>query len=209
MPAINFAFENYSGDGVPLVLSGDIPYMLPDSRERVKQALAAGCRRCTHDGAHTATLTRRNGAAWLQCDACGSSLGGAMRRDDHPKFGIYQLWRLDLIERYQLAFAEYRAAHLTPGETREAERIDYIARAIEYEAWCRTSPEWKAIKERIWWRSRGHCEACLSAPAAMVHHLTYAFGKLPPAWHLRAVCSPCHQRLHCGEDDWCDYGMQR
>jgi transcription elongation factor Elf1 len=201
-----FGYEGWARR--PATLSGEIPYMLPDSRERVKQALERGCY-CQHDGERTASLTRRNGAAWLQCDACGSSLGSAMRRDDHPKISIYPAWRLDLIDAYHVARDAWQASRASVIEVREAERIDYIARAIEYEHWCRTSPEWKAIKERIWWRSRGHCEACLSAPAAMVHHLTYAFGKLPPAWHLRAVCSPCHQRLHCGEDDWCDYGMQR
>jgi hypothetical protein len=50
-------------------------------------------------------------------------------------------------------------------------------------------------------RAGGACEACLDAPAQQVHHLTYDFGKLPPAWELRAVCRGCHERLHAG---WCD-----
>jgi hypothetical protein len=58
-------------------------------------------------------------------------------------------------------------------------------------------------------RSRGWCEACLVSKAVTVHHLTYEFGVLPPAWHLRAVCHPYHDRLHTGDDDWCDWGMAK
>jgi hypothetical protein len=39
--------------------------------------------------------------------------------------------------------------------------------------------------------------------------LTYSFGRLPPAWHLKAVCDGCHRRLHDEADEWCDYGMAR
>jgi transcription elongation factor Elf1 len=189
-------------------LSGSIPYIHPDVRPRVFQALEIGCY-CSHDGERTATLTQRNGAAWLQCDTCGSSLGSAMSRTAHQKFDTYPVWRLDLIKQYEAAAEANRAALPTLEERQRAKEQAYIGRSIEYKAWCRSSREWAEIKKRIAWRSRGHCEACLAAPATVVHHQTYAFGRLPPAWHLRAVCDDCHERLHGRGDDWCDYGMAR
>lgn len=198
----------------PAKLSGAPPYIHPHSRERMKEALAVGCA-CKHDGERTASLTRRNGAAWLQCDACGHSLGNAMRRDHHPQIMAYPTWRIDLIEQYDVVRKEYlderRSAIFDafPTLTNEERAEKYRQRSLEYDYWCRTSPEWKAIKEKIFWRSRGHCEACLNGNAEVVHHISYQFGKLPPAWHLKAVCGQCHEKLHCAGDDWCDYGMAR
>lgn len=87
--------------------------------------------------------------------------------------------------------------------------LEYFDRSREYAEWCRTSPEWRALSDRILWRSRGWCKACLVEQATVVHHITYASGKLPPAWHLRAVCSGCHDRMHAGDDEWCEFGMGR
>lgn len=198
----------------PAVLSGPPPYIHPHSRERIKEALAAGCA-CKHDGQHTASLTRRNGAAWLQCDSCGHSLGNAMRKDHHPQILTYLAWRPDLGEQYNTARQQYFDDKLPPGvralqPLTDQERIErHRQRSLEYDHWCRTSPEWKAIKEKIFWRSRGHCEACLTGNAEVVHHTSYQNGKLPPAWHLRAVCTTCHERLHRAGDEWCDNGMAR
>lgn len=196
----------------PAILSGTPPYIHPHSRERMKEALAVGCA-CKHEGQHTASLTRRNGAAWLQCDDCGHSLGGAMRKDHHPQILTYPTWRTDLIERYAAVREEYlserRSSVLLPVLTAEERAELYRQRSREYEYWCRTSPEWKAIKDKVFWRSRGHCECCLNGGAEVVHHLSYQFGKLPPAWHLKAVCGACHERLHCAGDPWCDHGMAR
>lgn len=208
-----FRFDYSERTRLPSALS-EVVYVLPASRERIKEALATGCD-CQHDEPRTATLTRRNGAAWLQCDACGHSLGSAMRRDDHPKILEYPPWRLDLVDRHEAARQadrEIRRAEIAakfPVWSKEEREQEYLERSAEYAMWCRTSPEWAAIKKAIFWRSRGHCEACLNGSAEVVHHLTYEFGKLPPAWHLKAVCAPCHERLHCPGDDWCSYGMAR
>lgn len=178
------------------------------SRERIKQALANGCY-CQHDGKHSASLVMRNGAVWLQCDACGSSIGSAMARAEHPNWKTYPAWRVDLVEQYAKLFEEWRMG-LPTSEDKDREReLAHARRRAEYEEWCRTSPEWKLIKESVLWRSRGHCEACIRGNADLVHHLSYLYGKIPPAWHLRAVCFSCHERLHTRGDQWCDYGMAR
>jgi transcription elongation factor Elf1 len=199
----------------PVALSSWPGYISPNIRERIKQTLETGCY-CTHDQPRTATLVQRNGGVWLQCDACGSSVGTAMKRADHQKADAYPHWRPTLVTHYDQVAAEWRAQAAKDRAERTAEfatlgatEEDRAARRAEYEVWCRTSPEWSAIKKLILWRSRGHCEACLSGNAQVVHHLTYGFGKLPPAWHLRAVCTSCHGRLHDGDDDWCDFGMAR
>ena len=189
---------------IPCQLSGPLNYVHPNSRERMRIALDEGCP-CQHDEDRTAALVMRNGAVWLQCDACGHSLGSAMKRDEHPSHQQYPHWRVGLKEEYEAQHQAHYASLRVPVEA----RATYQERSAEYEIWCRTAPEWQAIKRRILWRSRGHCEACLQGNAEVVHHLTYEFGKLPPAWHLRAVCHECHERLHDGEDDWCASGMAR
>ena len=64
---------------------------------------------------------------------------------------------------------------------------------------------WKNLKGLVLKRANGLCEACLKNRAISVHHDGYEFGRLPPAWKLRAVCSDCHQRFHVKtilRDDW-------
>jgi hypothetical protein len=80
-----------------------------------------------------------------------------------------------------------------------------------YAEWCRTNPEWQELRRRRVLVHSPWCEACLAASATVVHHLTYEFGRIPPAWCLRAVCGPCHRALHQSWSDWCDVdkGMAR
>lgn len=204
---INFIFDG-KFERAAVTLSSWPGYIHPAMRDRIKQTLATGCY-CIHDSERTATLVQRNGAVWIQCDACGGSVGTAMKRAEHSAAATYPMWRPELVERYDGARAKYLERLPSMEEKARAREREYVERSIAYERWCRTSPEWAEIKKRIAWRSRGHCEACLSAPATVVHHTTYAFGKLPPAWHLKAVCDDCHNRLHWRPDDWCDYGMAR
>lgn len=199
---MKFNFEGFERTSVTLTTWPG--YITPLTRDRIKQTLETGCY-CKHDGARTATLVQRNGAVWLQCDACGSAVGTAMKRAEHQAADTYPHWRADLIAAYEQA----RSARIASLPTAQDREQDYIKRSIAYERWCRSSPEWAEIKKRIFWRSRGHCECCLGGNADVVHHLTYSFGKLPPAWHLKAVCAECHERLHTAGDDWCDYGMAR
>ncbi len=214
-----FRFD-YSFTRTPLKMRDVIPYVHPPTRQRMLEALERGCD-CHHDDQRTASLTQRNGAAWLQCDACGSSLGSAMKRDHHPKYPSYIRWRQDLADRYRLEWDTWRESKreetLAEIDARQdafkqlaAQRAEaYRQKKIEYADWLRRSPEWAQMRERIFWRCRGRCEACISGNAFAVHHLTYRYGKLPPAWELRAVCQECHERLHESSDEWCDWGMAR
>lgn len=195
-----------------VALAHEWPYIHPAMRERLKERLALGCY-CKHDKSRTATLTRRSVAGavsiWLQCDACGSAIGSAMAREAHPRWQDYRQWDSALQDIYEAARQAFWDERKSPIPTREEAAAEFAQRRREYLEWCRTSPEWHAIRDRILWRSRGHCEGCLQRPATFVHHLTYEFGKLPPAWHLKAVCDLCHERLHDGDDEWCAFGMAR
>ena len=202
--------------GNSLSLSHPWPRMTPKARERVEGCLAGGCRafKCS---AVTATLTKRKSrgtmavSAHLQCDGCGRSISGAIGRTDCFTWQDYAEWRQDLQDACNArrdADIEARSADLEDRlEAAHDEREQRRADREGYLEWCRTSPDWHALSERVMWRSRGHCEACLTAPASTVHHLTYDMGKLPPAWHLRAVCHACHARLHADKrgaaDVWC------
>lgn len=200
-------------------LSHPVPRMTQAGAQRVSVALeperCASFRRCEST---SATLTRRIISAavqiHLQCDGCGRSLVGALSRKDHYEWQSYREWDADLVARrdaeYEAKSRQNLAAYYAGREKEQADRQEaWRARVAEYDYWCRTSPDWKYATDRVLWRSRGICEACLTNRASVVHHLTYQSGKLPPAWYLRAVCHSCHQRLHDADDEWCEPGMER
>jgi hypothetical protein len=57
------------------------------------------------------------------------------------------------------------------------------------------SPVWQAKRQAVLKRASGICEACLSATAAQVHHLTYLHVGSEPLFDLVAVCESCHKQL--------------
>jgi 5-methylcytosine-specific restriction endonuclease McrA len=81
--------------------------------------------------------------------------------------------------------------------------------ASDSTTWVETSTEWAALRLKVFIRSKGRCEACGDARARAVHHLSYRYGRTPPLWCLKAVCDPCHDRLHDPDDPWCLEGMGR
>lgn len=137
----------------------------------------------------------------------------AMARKDHLFWQDYQPWDNALVAAMEKRAAEERAASAERFAAQQsAYRSAQEARVREiagYAEWCRTSPEWRDTRVRVLNRALMRCEACLVKTATMVHHQTYDYGRLPPAWHLRAVCKSCHARLHRSGDDWCDPGMER
>lgn len=212
---IEFNFS-YDAKSYPRTLAGEYA-ITPGGWSKVQDVLSKGCS-CV-EAEHTASLRRRTvGKAtcvYLQCDGCGSALGsGAFSRNEHPNWESYPWWRADLKEEFSVAKQAYwdnlrkqRAEEFWQRD--EARRAAFETRRAEYAEWLQSSPEWKEIRDLVMWRSRQRCEACLSATATVVHHLTYEFGKLPPAWQLKAVCDTCHDRLHDGEDEWCGQSMAR
>lgn len=170
-------------------------------KKRVDVILDAGCE-C---GSDSARLTKRlAGAAvtvHIQCEKCGRSLSGSLRRAEVYHWQQYPEWDQGLREQYwKQRSAEHQAlrdaASQKADEWQAAINRAWDEIRAEYAQWVLTSPDWKAVRRLVMVRANSNCEACLSANADAVHHLTYSYGVLPPAWELRAVCRPCHDRLH-------------
>lgn len=170
-------------------------------------------------GGDSARLTKRlvgsGYSVHVQCETCGSSTSGAIKRADFPDWDSLPLFDDQKREAYwakrdeeaRVALAQRRADLLQ--KTTESLEARH-ARRKEYADWCRVAPEWAAMRQRVLERANFVCEACLEAPAVTAHHLTYEYGKLPPAWLLKAVCEGCHRRFHADKfgraDEWCVYG---
>lgn len=199
----------------PLNLSGEWPRCTDVGHDRLRIALGVACA-CGGDRARlTKRLVGSGYSVHLQCETCGTSTSGGLKRaefqdwETFPEFDDQkrQDYWAARDEESRRALAQRRAdalRHTSDGiEARHARRR-------EYADWCRTAPEWAAMRQRVLQRAGFICEACLTAPAVTAHHLTYEYGKLPPAWLLKAVCEGCHRRFHADklgrEDEWCVYG---
>lgn len=173
-------------------LSHPFPRMAPAAKARVSAALDAGCS-CAGE---TARLTRRliNSAVTVhcQCETCGRSLTGSLKRAEHWFFQDYAEWDDGLSDRYWQAQQPALAANAV------AKSQAYEQRRDEYRNEFLRSREWREMRDRVMNRAGRTCEACLAAPAIDVHHVTYRQGIMPPAWLLKAVCRSCHDALHSG-----------
>lgn len=189
-------------------LSHDMPRMTPEALQRVTDALAPACSGYMCESS-SASLRKRNTrgivTVHLQCEGCGRSLGGAMKRDQHYFWQSYEDWDENIIEEHRNYVNQESATHLAGWDAKFAAQKQISEQvAKERSEWYSrvflTTPEWRHARDRVMWRSRGICEACLDNPAQDVHHITYAMGKLPPAWELKAVCRACHKRLHAWKE---------
>jgi hypothetical protein len=193
----------------PVTLGRPYDGIAEEAWTRINATLSAGCY-CHHDQERSATLRRRMGSGgmsvYLQCEACGEALGPAFARRHFTDWQALPMWDDTLQPLHEAAAAADNAEHRAQRRARadlalagfqqhdEARLAELRQRQADYRTWCRSSPEWAAIHERVMWRSRGWCEACLVEKAGTVHHLTYKFGVLPPAWpcvpFAMTVCIP-------------------
>jgi hypothetical protein len=162
----------------------------------VKVRAAAG-KRCEACQSQRWLLTKRQfGGGWhryLQCLTCGSSTTPSFRQSEHPNWETYPGFDAGFHDRW---IAERQNA------TKAAQEADSARWWAKYDGWLANSPEWPKMRQRVMKRANGMCEACLEKPAEQVHHLTYGYGFLPPAYFLVAVCRVCHAHLHTEGDDW-------
>jgi len=176
--------------------------MSPTMLERIRPVLDEPCSGYRCGGGEAQFTRRRIGAAvtiHLQCQSCGKSLTGALRRAEFYTWQDFPAWDEEIRTTWDEG---QRAQHIEYAQdinaARERRAADAAVRRAEYSRWLLTSPEWRTLRDRVWRRAGGTCEACLANRAGDIHHVTYALGRLPPAWELRAVCRQCHDRLH----DW-------
>ena len=181
--------------------------MSPSAKERVERHLRNGCDRCRSAKA-TLTLRGIDGAPVrpeLQCDGCGKSLSAALPRNDH--YQAFEYPPFDIAKMNQF-FVDRTVSRLENREGFQAQ-VAFTAeeRSRAYQDRLRLDPRWQDLRLRVLRRAGNVCEGCLSQRAEHVHHLTYQFGILPPAWTLKAVCRDCHDRLHADKrgmvDEWC------
>lgn len=186
----------------------DLPRITSQAtRERVESILVQECGGYLCEGSPNPPFVRRRTAngvvtVHIQCDKCGRSRSGALKRADFPYWQDFREWDEERVERHRRRINEHldtkREQLRQEFPTLEQQAEQREERREIYREWLATSVEWKTIRARVLARANRVCEACLAAPASDVHHLTYQRGWLPPAWELRAVCRPCHDRLH----DW-------
>ncbi len=185
-----------SGDRKPMRLAHAWPKMAEDQAARIDSCLSQGC----WCGSEKASLRLRKNASGiinigLQCDGCGRNVTGSLPRLGHPHWASYPAWDDALLARVD--------------EIREEQSRAWAEkRQVQSEAWWQAysedldSPEWRRLRDAVIRRANGRCEACFSALATDGHHTAYASDRpfwRVPAWEIRAVCRPCHDRLH---GDW-------
>lgn len=184
-------------------LYGELPRILTAAmRVRVTMILRAGCSgwRCPGtEPRFTRRLINANVTVHIQCMGCGRSMSGGLKRADFAHWQDFHLWDDTPRERLDAELESERQAGIQRSDE-VRERLDQAIaqRRTDYARWLLASPDWQRLRDRVWIRAGGNCEACLNARAKDVHHITYHLGRLPPAWELRAVCRACHDRLH----DW-------
>jgi hypothetical protein len=180
-------------------LAHDYPPMDADARARVELILATANCWC---GGQTARLTKRvrtgQAAVQLQCLTCFDGVGGFIARRCHPHVDGYpdfndEVAKRGIADRQRESEERVKQFH----ETFDA---GIISLKDEYQEFLLT-PQWRHLRTKVMRRSAGVCEACLEKPAAQVHHCTYDYGWLPPAWMLRAVCEECHTAIHTWEEE--------
>lgn len=179
---------------------------LPDEGQAAVDArLLGGC----SDECHTATLKRRviKGGVRvisMQCDTCGRSIGGPLKREHHPDQAQYPEWIEGASDRY------WQAKHEEGRKAMEDRRGEIAAHASERrqqkDAFY-SSGRWAWMREFVMKRSGGTCEACGARQAQAVHHTTYRHGLDAPLFTLRALCHPCHGRMHTLGDQWHDAAL--
>jgi 5-methylcytosine-specific restriction endonuclease McrA len=86
---------------------------------------------------------------------------------------------------------QWRQQQVEREEQRQRDNADWWARYNRY----LNSPEWQAKRQKVLERDKHVCQACLSARATQVHHITYDHVFHEPLFDLRAICRPCHERL--------------
>ncbi len=72
---------------------------------------------------------------------------------------------------------------------------DYGGFWRRYDAYL-LSDEWRMRRRQIFERDSYRCKKCGEAPAAQVHHETYARVGNELDEDLISVCIPCHRKLH-------------
>lgn len=161
---------------------------------------------CDHsETAMTKRIIKGGATTWYkQCRRCGDVRSQATKtrsvpiavRVAAPPFDevLLRTWpaqrdlfKAQLWEEFRLRESEGLQRHK---EEQAAEWFDWYYN--EY-LW---SDHWKALRQLALERDKWTCQACLRAPAEVVHHLTYEHVGKELLFEVVSVCRPCHTRCH-------------
>lgn len=160
-----------------------------NSRHQAEVQAAIWQLECSHENATVRRRVVRGGALQLvpQCLRCGEAVGSpiAARALEQDPSSL-ESWNDDLKEQFRAAREQqFEALKKQHAEQRRGLHDGYLS-----------SAQWKALRAKVLKRAQGMCEGCASAPAAEVHHLTYARWGREMLFDLVAVCKPCHAAVH-------------
>jgi 5-methylcytosine-specific restriction endonuclease McrA len=155
---------------------------------------------CPHKKTKLVSRTFSNGSVHYcnQCQICGTSVSKVKKRDlPRGRLGVWNdsirlAWRDVLNRLYEMR--------------REVKDKQFWGWNREY----LQSPAWKAISKKVLDRANGLCEGCGERTACEVHHVTYKHVGNEFLFELKAVCGPCHDRLHREpEKPWLNWRPRR
>lgn len=148
---------------------------------------------CEHEALALVVHVKKNGARnfYMQCERCGELVrhlrgsdlseadkASAVSRDEWKRQQYWDERSKSLQTLYNMRWAMVRNAGRQ-----------------EYEEYIK-SPEWRALRVKVFRRCKGICEGCGENAAVQVHHLTYDRLGNEMLFDLVAVCLHCHERLH-------------
>lgn len=145
------------------------------------------CRRCKSPDTQLRKKIASNNVRMysFQCLRCGENASGWISHSRIPNLNIPD-WDETLSKNYYLQQAQQRLV------LRETERADWLHEHDEY----LKSPQWRALRKKVFARANNLCEGCRDRPPSQVHHLSYANWKHEFLWELVAICDECHERAH-------------
>lgn len=149
---------------------------------------------CAHQNTELRRMIMKGGSAHysLQCLKCGVSAkfvssSEVQNAGDIPEYdySLKDAYRDDLERKRKEARERHRMLQTSDGVERQLWYSEYLQ-----------TPEWKDRWRLVMERAKGVCEGCGKSQARQVHHLTYEHAGNEFLWELRAVCHPCHERVH-------------
>lgn len=137
----------------------------------------------------------------LQCISCGERLS----EDVSPKaFTAEQIAGMPPWDHERLAARRAKAKKSRSEERQFQQQVQHELQVEQqrddYNRYL-ASPEWQALRRKVFARADGICEGCAEKPAVQVHHLTYRRFRREMLFDLVAVCEVCHTRIHAEMDE--------
>ncbi len=148
---------------------------------------------CEHDHQELVVFVKSGGARnfYMQCQRCGENVrhlrGSDLDEEDKQTALPRNEWR-------RQEWYRQRNEHLLPLYNLRMHAVEYDRRK-KYNEYIK-SPEWRALRAKVFRRCKGICEGCGENAAVQVHHLTYARLGHEMLFDVVAVCLSCHEQLH-------------